>query len=79
MSMIFQFFQPVVTIISLIYLQNSYDVLLEVLLGGEEIQCLVQTVPWEGYIPTFICHVEKMQLKNLFLAQFLTVVIKYIF
>lgn len=45
MSMIFQFLQPVVPIISLIYLQNSYYVLLEVLLGGEEIQCLVQTVP----------------------------------
>lgn len=41
MSMILHFLQPVVSIISLTYSQNSYDVLLEVLLGGEEILCLV--------------------------------------
>lgn len=79
MSMIFCFLQPLVSILSLIYLQNSYDLLLEVLLGGGEIQCLVQTVPCECCIPTVICHLEKMQLNNLFLAQLLTVVIKYIF
>ena len=65
MSVVFWFLQPLVSILSLIHVQNSYDVL-KVLLGGEEIQCLVQTVPCECCIPIVICHLEKMQLNNIF-------------